>query len=394
MNKKEFITLARECVDGAVDAANAYLSRLDLSLSVNFEYNFDDFDPEAIGVYEDGSVFEGEISVSYNVNALFNAFREQVSAFPWNSEHTILDEIAKTTIYHEMGHGICDLINDYLQNTDDLDNVYDNNKELFDTVLDDEEDAVEKFAWDFYDGNLNGNDLAKVVELYINAFDSKSNVQMNESDIRNMVNECLSLLLEKNMPILYHFVCLGSLLHVLKTNRFDLNDCGDGTYYMSTTRNRNSVQGYPYMQSDYSLGGGTYHNPGEEGIICRLELDGELLRRYGKIGPFDYIYDEGDVSDGHGGILNGKQDAMTYFGDDEEMYHQPFSQGEDRLVSKKASIPNADRIIRRIDVYIDPYKAGEEHWQKSHGKELTTLIRNYKDKINFYDDRGKFDRQV
>jgi hypothetical protein len=109
---------------------------------------------------------------------------------------------------------------------------------------------------------------------------------------------------------------------------------------------------------------------------------------------FDYIYDSGDVSDGHGGILNGKQDAMTYFGDDEEMYHQPFSQGEDRLVSKKASIPNADRIIRRIDVYIDPYKAGEEHWQKSHGKELTALIKNYKDKINFYDDRGKFDRQV
>ena len=29
-------------------------------------------------VLEDGSVFEGEISVSYPVNALFNAFREQV----------------------------------------------------------------------------------------------------------------------------------------------------------------------------------------------------------------------------------------------------------------------------------------------------------------------------
>lgn len=219
-------------------------------------------------------------------------------------------------------------------------------------------------------------------------------IKILESDIRKMVVECVSLILERNTPVLYHFLCLDSLIHVLVNNRFDLDDCGDGTHYMSTTRNRNSVQGYPYMQSDYSLGGGTYHNPGEDGIICRLELDGELLRRYGKIGPFDYIYDSGDVSDGHGGILNGKQDAMTYFGDDEEMYHQPFSQGEDRLVSKKASIPNADRIIRRIDVYIDPYKAGDEHWQKSHGKELTTLIKNYKDKINFYDDRGKFDRQV
>ena len=394
VGKNEFMESVKESVNDAIRAANEYLFHLNLSLSVNFDYDFDDFDTDAIGVYEDGSVFEGEISVSYNINALFDAFNEQVDAFPQSSEYTILDEIAKTTIYHEMGHGICDLMNDYLQNSDDLDELYDSHKDLFDRVLDDEEDAVEKFAWDFYDGNLNGNDLAEMVNLYLGALDSQSKVQMSESDIKRMVNECISLLMERNMPILYHFVCLESLLHVLKTNRFDLGNCGDGTYYMSTTRNRNSVQGYPYMQSDYSLGGGTYHNPGDEGIICRLELDGELLRRYGKINPFDYIYDEGDAPDGNGGYLNGKQEAMTYFGDDEEMYHQPFSQGEDRLVSKKKSIPNADRIIRRIDVYIDPYKAGEEHWQKSHGKELTALIKNYKDKINFYDDRGKFDRQV
>ena len=215
-----------------------------------------------------------------------------------------------------------------------------------------------------------------------------------ESDIRKMVVECVSLILERNTPVLYHFLCLDSLIHVLGTNRLDLNDCGDGTYYMSTTRNRNSVQGYPYMQSDYSQGGGSYHNAGFGGIICRLELDGELLRRYGKMGPFDYIYDEGDVPDENGGYLNGKQDAMTYFGDSEEMYHQPFSQGEERLVSKQKSIPNADRIIRRIDVYVDPYKAEDKHWQDMYGKKLTAVIKRYKDRINFYDDRNKFDRQM
>lgn len=87
-------------------------------------------------------------------------------------------------------------------------------------------------------------------------------------------------------------------------------------------------------------------------------------------------------------------DAMTYKDCPEEMYHQPFSQGEDRLVSRKKSIPNANRIIRKIDMYIDPYKAGDKHWQDVYGKKLTYLIKNYKDKINFYDDRNKFDRQV
>lgn len=215
-----------------------------------------------------------------------------------------------------------------------------------------------------------------------------------ESDIRKMVVECVSLILERNTPVLYHFLCLDSLIHVLATNRFDLNDCGDGTHYMSTTRNRNSQQGYPYMQSDYSMGGGTYHNPGDEGMLIRLELDGELLSAYGKIQPYDYLYDTGDACDINMGPLNGIQDAMTYKDCPEEMYHQPFSQGEDRLVSRRSSIPNANRIIRRIDFYIDPYKAEDKHWQDMYGKKLTAVIKHYKDRINFYDDRNKFDRQM
>ena len=112
------------------------------------------------------------------------------------------------------------------------------------------------------------------------------------------------------------------------------------------------------------------------------------------MGPFDYIYDEGEVIDDDGNYLNGKQDAMTYFGDSEEMYHQPFSQGEERLTSPQKSIPNANRIIRRIDVYVDPYQAADKQWQKWNGKDLAYLIKNYRDRIDFYDDRRRFDRQI
>lgn len=65
-----------------------------------------------------------------------------------------------------MGHGIVEMFNDYLQETDDLDELYDNNKELFDWVLDNEEDAVEEFAWSFYDNQLNNSRLYRIVELY------------------------------------------------------------------------------------------------------------------------------------------------------------------------------------------------------------------------------------
>ena len=69
-----------------------------------------------------------------------------------------------------MGHGLCELISDYLENSDDLDAVYDANKELFDRVLDNEENAVEEFAWDMYDNDLRENDITKMVGLCLTAF--------------------------------------------------------------------------------------------------------------------------------------------------------------------------------------------------------------------------------
>jgi len=170
MTDAQFKEMAKASVVHAVKACNDFLSPLGLTLSVNFEYDFQGFDPDAIGVYEDGSVFEGEISVGYNAEALLVAFKDEMETYPWSSEDKILDELASTTIYHEMGHGLCELISDYLENSDDLDAVYDANKELFDRVLDNEENAVEEFAWDMYDNDLRENDITKMVGLCLTAF--------------------------------------------------------------------------------------------------------------------------------------------------------------------------------------------------------------------------------
>ena len=42
-------------------------------------------------------------------------------------------------MYHEVGHGIIDYINDLLEYTDEYDELYDKNQQLFDGVLDNEE---------------------------------------------------------------------------------------------------------------------------------------------------------------------------------------------------------------------------------------------------------------
>ena len=59
-----------------------------------------------------------------------------------------------------------------LQNTDEYDELYDKNQQLFDSVLDNEEDSVEEFAWCFYDNDLNTSDLYKILNLYYKLYNN------------------------------------------------------------------------------------------------------------------------------------------------------------------------------------------------------------------------------
>jgi hypothetical protein len=56
-------------------------------------------------------------------------------------------------------------IDDYLQYSEYLDEIYANNKELFDRVFNDEENSVEEFAWDLFDNQIKDNDLYQVIQL-------------------------------------------------------------------------------------------------------------------------------------------------------------------------------------------------------------------------------------
>ena len=194
------------------------------------------------------------------------------------------------------------------------------------------------------------------------------------------------LLVETHINKLYHFVTPKQLKYIFK-NGFKLND-SESSYsispklpkFLSFSRNRNGVQGFPFMNTDYVGGGGTIHYSGESWLLVRIEIDGEKLNRYGKVKPFDYINhfndeEEQDLNQGYYVPTSSKEEianmAKEYPNLDspsdakrlgykrtemgQEVYNQPFSQSEERLFSKLKRIPKDEalKLITRIDVYVN-----------------------------------------
>ena len=190
MTKKEFIQEVKEIASIAVNKSNGFLSSLDLSLSIDWEYDgWDDDLQTAIGVYEGGSVFSGEIVIGFNMNNLYKYCSRSIKNYPWSDPYTIVDEAIYTNVYHEMGHGIVEELNDYLQETDELDALYDANKELFDWVLDNEEDAVEEFAWKFFDNELEDSRLYELIQLYLGLYNQNKMVENITQKVMNLLRE-------------------------------------------------------------------------------------------------------------------------------------------------------------------------------------------------------------
>ena len=166
MKKNEFIEEVKDLSRCAIQNSNNFLKLIDRDVSIDWNYDFETFDKNALGVYEHDSVHTGTISIGMNIIALWNFFKSETKDYPYTSEYKILQELILTNVYHEVGHGIIDYINDYLQNTDELDEIYDNNQQLFDDALDNEEDTVEEFAWDFYDNQPEDSKLGQIINLY------------------------------------------------------------------------------------------------------------------------------------------------------------------------------------------------------------------------------------
>jgi hypothetical protein len=127
-------------------------------------------------------------------------------------------------------------------------------------------------------------------------------------------------------PILFHFTKIESLYNILKNNTLNLShnlgskvdEYGKKIYYMSFTRTKSTKSGY----------GTKFINPN----AVRITFDGTKLNNNYKFLPVDYWGYEKTLD-----IMNRPSTDET----------------EDRLVSDKESIPNANKYIKRIDVFID-----------------------------------------
>lgn len=196
--------------------------------------------------------------------------------------------------------------------------------------------------------------------------------------------------------MLYHFLETRFLVSLLRRNSFRTSPpeqwskkVRNPAYiyskqrFISFTRNRNPLEGYPVLM----LSG--MNHTAFDSIFCRVTLDRHTLKNHSnfkskngkqhqfKVAPIDYTYnevryesfsikEEDDVD-----AQNGKEWMMksdSYFenmygeidggsSEDSEgilsdMYSHAYSQAEERLTTDVVFIPNANRYIRCVDIYV------------------------------------------
>lgn len=268
------------------------------------------------------------------------------------------------------------------------------------------------------------------------------------SQLRNLISESVdryfSNLDESASSCLYHFIEPRYLVSLLRRNSF--RTCnpetyysdgekkyvdGEGQRYISFTRNRNHKEGYPVIMLDGN-GASAF-----DSIICRISIDGDALNRFSnfksgqkkrhnlKVRPMDWAYydnnrgdvftflDMYDVAATNGKEWMMKSDRGMYhphwgtdggssedvYGEPSDVYAHPYSQAEDRLTTDAKFIPNANKYIRCIDIYVreNEYKYSDEGDRIS-DKDFSYLrqISNYAQKlgiqVNFYNNQNAFTR--
>lgn len=196
--------------------------------------------------------------------------------------------------------------------------------------------------------------------------------------------------------MLYHFLETRFLVSLLQRNSFRTSPpeqwskkVRNSAYiyrkqrFISFTRNRNPLEGYPVLM----LSG--MNHTAFDSIFCRVTLDRHTLKNHSnfkskngkqhqfKVAPIDYTYnevryesfsikEEDDVD-----AQNGKEWMMksdSYFenthgeidgsssedsgGILSDVYSHAYSQAEERLTTDVVFIPNANRYIRCVDIYV------------------------------------------
>lgn len=174
------------------------------------------------------------------------------------------------------------------------------------------------------------------------------------NELRDLVRDII-LMESIATPILYHFTNSDSLKNILVNNNLLLtsnissksDQKGNASYYMSFTRTKSTKSGY----------GTKFRRPNS----VRITFDGTKLNNNYKFLPIDY---------------------WQYPKTPELMLQQSGDETEDRLVSDKDSIPNANKYIKRVDMFVN---------DKGVYKEVIDNANRLGIEIFFYDNEKDFE---
>lgn len=204
-------------------------------------------------------------------------------------------------------------------------------------------------------------------------------VRLTEKELKKVIKESISSILNEGSDILYHFTDLSGLMGIVENDEFELTDNRmemEGGYVMSLSRTKFGGYGNVMLEM-----GANY-------MLVRLTIDGRKLNQKYKTYPINDLYMYPDE------ILytNQKDKELYKFG---EFHHpknkpsetlEPDFEYEDRVISKSPVIPNASTYITRVDILGLDINTDDEEMAKF----LYIFLRDYAGRIHYYNDKGAF----
>lgn len=118
--KKDYITYAKECVNGTLERVNTMLEPFGFSASEEHGYDFSEEGTALLGAYVDGSVFEKDIRIAVNYEACLSEADLMKGYAAEKDIDGCMREALESTVWHEAVHGLWQGMDDLLRDCEDF----------------------------------------------------------------------------------------------------------------------------------------------------------------------------------------------------------------------------------------------------------------------------------
>lgn len=230
-------------------------------------------------------------------------------------------------------------------------------------------------------------------------------IKLTEGDMRHLVMESVKRILrEAALDREWHFTSLEGLWSIIKTDSIIAHSDGN-TYdaspswaprpfpHVSLSRIRSNAEGYAateYMDNRYT----------KNGCLVRIEFDGRMLNniRYFKTEPFDELWWTSDNKQSSPALDAKSAQEISDFKRwrgchefEDSLWTYPWNCRDNK-------IPNAFKLITRVDILLNPTEDYDDYWLYSkdldHFRNLYKVNSPWVEKLHFYLDKNGFNYQL